>query len=162
MQKTRSANQSPVNCPCSRLCRTLIPPYVGFWFHCSPNPNIHVSGTGNIFVGGTINVGGRHGGVTMQLKGRCIVGVALPEAPSIRIKGSGDVTLYDLQQAVLDLGVQGSGDITAFGRVDLLDAEVAGSGDVDASELVATSAKLSVVGCRLPAPATSTLMSATP
>ena len=108
--------------------------------------SIHVSGTGNIFVGGTINVGGRQGGITMQFKSRCIVGVALPEAPSIRIKGSGDVTLYDLQQAVLDLGVQGSGDITAFGRVDLLDAEVAGSGDVDASELVATSAKLSVAG----------------
>ncbi|WP_241496208.1 GIN domain-containing protein [Pseudomonas syringae] len=108
--------------------------------------NIHISGTGNIFVGGTINVGGRQGGVTMQFKGRCFVGVALPEAPSIRIKGSGDVTLYDLQQSVLDLGVQGSGDITAFGRVDLLDAEVAGSGDVDTSELVATSAKLSVAG----------------
>lgn len=108
--------------------------------------NIHVSGSGNIFVGGTINVGGRHGGVNMQFKGQSIVGIALPEAPSIRIKGSGDVTLYDIQQAVLDLGIQGSGDITAFGRVDLLDAEVAGSGDVDTSELVATSAKLSVVG----------------
>lgn len=72
--------------------------------------NIHVSGTGNIFVGGTINVGGRQGGITMQFKGRCIVGVALPEAPSICIKGSGDVTLYDLQQTILDLGVQGSGD----------------------------------------------------
>lgn len=88
--------------------------------------NIHVSGSGDIFVGGTINVGGRQSGVTMQFKGRCIVGVALPEAPSIRIKGSGDVTLYDLQQTVLDLGVQGSGDITAFGREDLLDAEVVG------------------------------------
>src|SRR3546814_11342317 len=62
----------------------------------------------------------------MQFKSRCIVGIALPEAPSIRITGSGDVTLYDLQQAVLDLGVQGSGDITAFGRVDLLDAEEIG------------------------------------
>lgn len=108
--------------------------------------NIHVSGSGNIFVGGTINVGGGQSGVTMQFKGHCIVGVALPEAPSIRIKGSGDVTRYDLQQTVLDLGVQGSGDMTAFGRVDLLDAEVAGSGDVDTSELVATSAKLSVAG----------------
>lgn len=42
--------------------------------------------------------------------------------------------------------MQGSGGITAFDRVDLLDAEVAGSGDVVASELVATSAKLSVAG----------------
>lgn len=64
------------------------------------------------------------------------------EIYSIRIKGSGDVTLYDLQQSVLDLGIQG----LVFGRVELLDAEVAGSGDVDASELVATSAKLSVAG----------------
>lgn len=56
------------------------------------------------------------------------------------------MTLYALQQAVLILGVQGSGDITAFGQVDLLVAEMAGSGDVDASELVAKSAKLSMVG----------------
>ena len=118
--------------------------------------SIHVSGSGIHMAGGTIYVGGRQGGVTMQFngpvgsvvigQGRCIVGVALPEAPSIRIKGSGDVTLYDLQQAVLDLGVQGSGDIAAFGHVDLLDAAVAGSGDVDASELVAASAKLTVAG----------------
>jgi hypothetical protein len=118
--------------------------------------SIHVSGSGNIVAGGTIYVGGRRGGVNMQFngpvggvvigQGRCIVGIALPEAPSIRIKGSGDVTLYDLQQSVLDVGVQGSGDITAFGQVEHLDAEVAGSGDVDAGELVAMSADLSVAG----------------
>jgi len=118
--------------------------------------SIHVSGSGNIVAGGTIYVGGRRGGVTMQFngpvgsvvvgQGRCIVGIALPEAPGIRIKGSGDVTLYDLRQSVLDVGIQGSGDITAFGQVEHLDAEVAGSGDVDASELVAMSAELSVAG----------------
>jgi hypothetical protein len=118
--------------------------------------SIHVSGSGNIVAGGTIYVGGRRGGINMQFngpvggvvigQGRCIVGIALPESPSIRIKGSGDVTLYDLKQSLLDVGIQGSGDITAFGQVDHLDAEVAGSGDVDASELVAMSAELSVAG----------------
>lgn len=118
--------------------------------------SIHVSGSGNFVAGGTIYVGGRHGGVIMQFNGpggqvvmghgRCIVGIALPEAPSIRIKGNGDVILYDLQQAMLDLRVQGSGDMTAFGRVDILDAEVTGSGEVDASELMTSSAKLLVAG----------------
>ena len=118
--------------------------------------SIHVSGSGCIVTGGTIYLDGRRGGVTMQFngpiggvsigQGRGIVGIALPEAPSIRIKGSGDVTLYDLQQSTLDVGIQGSGDITAFGQVEHLDAEVAGSGDVDASELIAMSAKLSVAG----------------
>lgn len=56
------------------------------------------------------------------------------------------MTLYDLQQPALDVGVQGSGDITAFGQVEHLDAEVAGSGDVDVSELVAMSADLTVAG----------------
>ena len=56
------------------------------------------------------------------------------------------MTLYDLQQSALDVCVQGSGDITAFGKVEHLDAEVAGSGDVDAGELMAMSAKLSVAG----------------
>ncbi|MDT4835841.1 putative auto-transporter adhesin, head GIN domain [compost metagenome] len=110
--------------------------------------SIHVSGSGNIVAGGTIHVsGGRRGGGSITIEqGGCIIGIALPEAPSIRIKGSGDVTLYDLQQSVLDVGVQGSGDITAFGQVEHLEAEVAGSGDVDASELVAMTAELSVAG----------------
>jgi hypothetical protein len=125
-------------------------------FISGANGRIHVSGSGNIVAGGDIYVSGCRGGVTMQFSGpsggvvagpgRSIVGIALPEAPSIRIKGSGDVTLYDLQQSLLDVGIQGSGDITAFGQVEHLDAEVAGSGDVDASELVATSAELSVAG----------------
>lgn len=110
--------------------------------------SIHVSGSGNIVAGGTIyEGGGRRGSSSVVIgQGRCIIGIALPEAPSIRIKGSGDVTLYDLQQPVLDVGIQGSGDITAFGQVEHLDVEVAGSGDVDASELVAMSAELSVAG----------------
>ncbi|CAI9898924.1 DUF2807 domain-containing protein [Pseudomonas aeruginosa] len=110
--------------------------------------SIHVSGSGNIVIGGTggrFSVSGRGNSISIGSR-RAIVGIALPEAPCIRIKGSGDVTLYDLRQSVLDVVVQGSGDITAFGQVEHLEAEVAGSGDVDASELVAMSAALSVAG----------------
>lgn len=110
--------------------------------------SIHVSGSGNIVIGGSggrFSVSGNGNNISIGSR-HAIVGIALPEAPSIRIKGSGDVTLYDLQQSVLDVGIQGSGDITALGRVEHLDAEVAGSGDVDASELVAMSADLSVAG----------------
>ncbi|MDU4254493.1 GIN domain-containing protein [Pseudomonas sp.] len=119
--------------------------------------SIHITGSGNIVAGGTIHVsGGRRGNVNMQFngpvgslvigEGHCIVGITLPEAPCIRIKGSADVTLYDLRQSVLDVGVEGSGDLTAFGQVEHLDAEVAGSGDVDTSELVAMTAEISVAG----------------
>lgn len=117
--------------------------------------NIHVSGSGNIVAGGNIYVGGRRG-IQMQFNGpagnvvvgggRCVVGIALPEAPSFRLQGSGDITLYDIQQAMLDVGVNGSGDITPYGQVERLRAQVLGSGDVDASDLSATSAELTVNG----------------
>jgi hypothetical protein len=79
-------------------------------------------------------------------QGKVIVGIALPEAPAIKIKGSGDVTLLDLRQAGLDLEIEGSGGITAYGQVASLDVQSGGSGDVDASDLVADRASLSVVG----------------
>lgn len=78
--------------------------------------------------------------------GHAIVGIVLPQAPNIGIKGSGDVTLLDLQQAGLELEIQGSGDITVFGHVGHLNVEIAGSGDVDASQLVADEAHLSIAG----------------
>ncbi|WGK63491.1 DUF2807 domain-containing protein (plasmid) [Halopseudomonas sp. SMJS2] len=118
--------------------------------------NIHVSGSGNIVVGGDIYVGGQRSDEHMQFNapvggvviggGRCVVGIALPEAPSFRLKGSGDITLYDIQQSVLDIGLNGSGDITAYGQVEHLEAAVSGSGDVDVSDLTASSAALCVNG----------------
>ena len=102
---------------------------------------------GNVAMGDIHIVNGKTVGVRASVgHGRAIVGIALPEAPSIGIKGSGDVTLLDLKQAGLELEIQGSGDITAFGQVGHLDVEIAGSGDVDASELIADKASLSIAG----------------
>ncbi|HHQ2717276.1 TPA: GIN domain-containing protein [Pseudomonas aeruginosa] len=116
---------------------------------------IQVSGSGNIVAGGSIHVGGRgkvsmsFGGSTANVvvaSGGCLVGLALPEAPTVGIQGSGDVVLYGLNQQTLEISIQGSGDVTALGRVDDLEVEIAGSGDVDASDLVAAAARLSIAG----------------
>lgn len=98
-------------------------------------------------VGQFISIG--RGGVTISpalAREKVVVGVSLPEAPIIKIKGSGSALLLDLQQAELELEVQGSGSITAYGQVAHLEVEIAGSGDVDASELIADRASLSVAG----------------
>lgn len=110
--------------------------------------SINVSGSGNVVItgsGGRFSISGRGNSISVGSLS-AMVGIALPEAPSIRIKGSSDVTLYDLRQPALNLGIQGSGDIEAFGQVDHLDVQVDGSGDVDVSELVAVSAELSISG----------------
>ena len=100
---------------------------------------------GSVVMGDIVN--GKQTGPAFSLtQARAVVGIALPEAPAIKIKGSGDVTLLDLRQAGLDLEIEGSGDITVYGQVAHLDVQIAGSGDVDASELVADRASLSVAG----------------
>ena len=78
--------------------------------------------------------------------GRTLVALSMPEAPRFNLVGSGDITLLELDQPSLSLSVQGSGDITATGKVNHLVAAVAGSGDIKARELNAFSADLSVAG----------------
>lgn len=108
------------------------------------NSRMTFHGSVGSFVMGDI-VNGKPMGASIS-QGKVVVGIALPEAPAIKIKGSGDVTLLDLRQAGLELEIEGSGDITAYGQVAHLDVEIAGSGDVDASELVADHASLSIAG----------------
>ena len=100
---------------------------------------------GSVVLGDIVN--GKPTGPAISLhQPRAVVGIALPEFPAIKIKGSGDVTLLDLQQDALDLEIPGSGDITASGHVARLHVQVVGSGDVDASALIAESADLSAAG----------------
>lgn len=102
------------------------------------------STVGGSFVVGNI-VNGKSSGACIS-QDKVIVGVALPDAPDVKIKGSGDVTLLDLRQKSLALAIEGSGDITACGQVEQLEVAIAGSGDVDASDLIADCASLSVAG----------------
>lgn len=103
----------------------------------------HGSVSGSFVLGDIVD--GKPMGASIS-QGKVVVGVGLPEAPAVKNKGRGDVTLLDLRQAVLDLEIEGSGDITAYGQVAHLEVEIAGSGGVDASELIADRASLSVAG----------------
>lgn len=82
---------------------------------------------GNIVIGnstGNIVIGSSTG--TSINRGKVVVGVVLPKAPAVNVQGSGKVSLY--------------------GHVANLEAKVVGSGGVDASELIAENASLSVTG----------------
>lgn len=106
----------------------------------------YATGNNSIQIGSiSIGPGGVHIGDT-AIHGRAVVGVALPEIQAVKLKGSGDITLLDLQQAGIELEIEGSGDITAYGQVESLTVVVAGSGDVDCSDLTANRASLSIAG----------------
>lgn len=86
---------------------------------------------------------------TLTLDGqRLRVEVVVPRLVSADVRGSGDldVDLGDERVTALDLSIQGSGDVTASGRVSTLHAAVDGSGDLQLDELRAADAAVSIEG----------------
>ncbi|MGC3999625.1 MAG: head GIN domain-containing protein [Anaeromyxobacter sp.] len=64
---------------------------------------------------------------------------------NVSISGSGDVR-WSGQAAALGVDVNGSGDVELSGSADLLQIAISGSGGVDADQLTAHDAKVSVAG----------------
>lgn len=79
---------------------------------------------------------------------RVLVGIGLPGTPNIRIAqgGAGDVFLAGVDQDVLVLKIQGTGNVQAHGKVGRLEATIEGAGNVDAKNLKANSVDLNVLG----------------
>jgi hypothetical protein len=74
------------------------------------------------------------------------VSVSTPRLRSVVIQGSGDAKISGLTSGSLSLSVLGSGDVTAAGRLDRLEATVQGSGDMELRDLHARFVEASVQG----------------
>lgn len=99
------------------------------------------SGRGAIAAGGSI-VGMQHSGPDH----RATVLVLQPDAPDVRITGSGTVVLTDVQRSSLELRLEGAGSIKASGAVDALSARVEGSGDIKSKNMQCRVATCIVAG----------------
>jgi len=69
-----------------------------------------------------------------------------PSLTGVRVDGSGEMTVPELDGGRFEVEVNGSADVRAEGRVEQLAASVDGSGDLDLGDLVAGSARLDIAG----------------
>jgi hypothetical protein len=76
------------------------------------------------------------------------VEIEVPRLEAAEVHGSGDVDIDLAGRALhrLDLAVQGSGGVSASGRVDTLHVAVDGSGDMDLGDLRARDAAVAIHG----------------
>jgi hypothetical protein len=96
---------------------------------------------------GTLIVKDRGSSNTLDLSGdQLTVTVSTPRLTEVRIDGSGDVSLPELDGGPLRLRVAGSGDIDGHGRLDALDAAIEGSGDIDLGDVVVQAGKVNISG----------------
>jgi hypothetical protein len=96
---------------------------------------------------GTLIVKDRNSSDVLDLSGdQLTVTVSVPQLTSVRIDGSGDVSLPELRGGPLQLRVDGSGDVNGHGRLDALNAAVDGSGDIDLSNVEVQTGKVNISG----------------
>jgi hypothetical protein len=96
---------------------------------------------------GTLVVEQRDSDATLHLWGDgATVTVSTPSLVGARVDGSGDLSVAGLAGGPLRIRADGSGDVDAHGRLDVLDAAADGSGDLHLSDLVARSATVNLSG----------------
>jgi hypothetical protein len=79
-------------------------------------------------------------------RSRSIIHLQMPALREVTLDGSGDVSIDGLHAETLRLSIAGSGDISARGQVDKLDARIAGSGDLSLADLAVTDAEVRIDG----------------
>ena len=72
--------------------------------------------------------------------------VTMPSLESATISGSGNITMRDLHEQFVAFRILGSGNITAIGAVESMDASIRGSGNIIAGDLVANTATVQLPG----------------
>lgn len=115
--------------------------------------NTQIAGR-DYFEGGSIRVGSNFGtvignGNVMEQRSGPLgfrVEVTLPSVANLRISGAGNVTYRDIDQDELSLDVSGAGTIEVTGKVNRLEADVSGAGDIAAYLLSAVHGRLRVSG----------------
>ena len=84
--------------------------------------------------------------IDLSGSGEASVDVADGPAFEGHVSGSGSLSLPNVRAASVKLGVRGSGDLTAGGKVDVLALEVGGSGNAEIAGLESQTATISVHG----------------
>jgi hypothetical protein len=98
--------------------------------------------------GGVLRVDIRDRGIVIgpDPLGDVRVQVSASALDAVRIGGSGDVELDDLDLPELELEIEGAGEVAARGSADRLAATIEGAGDAELSELAVRTAKVLVQG----------------
>ncbi|MFB9949379.1 GIN domain-containing protein [Rhizobium puerariae] len=77
---------------------------------------------------------------------RLEVKVSGPAITKWELRGSGDLTLSQINQSKLELSIKGSGDASATGAVDAVALDISGSGEAMFKELTARSVQVEIRG----------------
>lgn len=75
-----------------------------------------------------------------------VINVVMPDIESMQINGSGDANIEGVNNAELELDINGSGDMYVAGKTEKLDISINGSGDIEMEEVAGNDVQISING----------------
>ncbi len=82
----------------------------------------------------------------VKVKHPCQVRITIPELERITTSGAANIDIEGLDGELFEYNLLGAGNLTAAGRVDVLEVTLSGAGDVDLRHLIADRVKVDVNG----------------
>ena len=79
-------------------------------------------------------------------RGELTVHISLPRLDGVKVSGSGAIKIDGLTGGKTEVGISGSGSLSARGSLDKLDLTISGSGKADIPDLTVEDAKISISG----------------
>ncbi len=76
----------------------------------------------------------------------CKIEITVPKLEYVKLSGSGDIIIDELDADFFEYQLSGSGDLTANGKVKDLEIHLSGSGDIDTRDLIAEDVYAKVSG----------------
>jgi hypothetical protein len=103
---------------------------------------ITIDGSGDVEARGSVD----RVEITVRGSGDVDLNTLATRDPTVQIQGSGNVELGEIINGTARVDIRGSGNVSMTGKVERLDATLAGSGDLDASGLDAQDAHVEIRG----------------
>lgn len=95
---------------------------------------------------GTLYVGRKSDYGNWRDDGPLVVNIAVPRLDGAKISGSGTLKIDGLNGGNADIGISGSGSLSAKGSLDKLDLDISGSGRADIPDLLVKDALVKISG----------------
>ncbi len=95
---------------------------------------------------GTLYIGRKNDGGFRPRREDLTVHVSVPRLDAVKVSGSGEIKINGLSGGKTEVGISGSGSLTARGTLDSLALDISGSGKADIPDLTVENAEVRISG----------------
>ncbi len=96
--------------------------------------------------GDTLHIKHKRGRYNYDDDQEMVINVVMPDIEGMQINGAGDAIITGVDNAELELSINGSGDMNVSGKTEKLEIDINGSGDIEMEEVAGNDVSIDING----------------